>query len=131
MRGKDPGREKRPVNLDLRTFHFPSHAIASILHRIAGIVLFIFIPLLLWMLQTSLASYEQFILLQEQLTSPLFKVLVWGLLTAFLYHLLAGIRHLIMDMGIGESLSAGRWTAKLVIALAIALSIGVGVWLWS
>lgn len=131
MRGKDPGQEKRPVNLDLRTFHFPSHAIASILHRIAGIVLFLFIPLLLWMLQSSLSSYEQFLLLQDQLTSPLFKVLVWGLLTAFIYHLLAGIRHLTMDVGIGESLSAGRWTAKLVIALAIVLSLGIGVWLWS
>jgi len=130
MRGKDPARDKRPVNLNLTTIHFPCHAIASLMHRISGFILFLFIPLLLWILQTSLASYEQFLNLQDMLATPFFKLILWGLLSAFLYHLLAGIRHLIMDFGYGESLSAARLTAQLVLLMGVLLSVALGVWLW-
>ena len=57
-------------------------------------------------------------------------VLVWAVLAGLLYHLIAGIKHLLMDMGIGESLEGGLLGAKLVIAFsAIALML-TGVWLW-
>lgn len=121
---------KRPVNLDLRTISFPVPAIASILHRISGVVLFLAIPLLLWALAMSLESAEGFEKIRSCFTSFIGKFLIWAILTALIYHLFAGIRHLFMDAGMGESLRAGRFIAKLVMGLATICSIVIGVWLW-
>ena len=121
---------KRPVNLDVRTISFPIPAIASILHRISGVILFLVIPLLLWTLSMSLESAEGFEKIRSCFTSLTGKFLIWAILTALIYHLFAGIRHLFMDAGMGESLKAGRFIAKLVIGLAVISSIAIGVWLW-
>ncbi len=121
---------KRPVNLDLTTIQFPVPAIASILHRISGVILFFCIPLLLWALQSSLDSLDSFNALYACVMSGVGKFVLWAILTALLYHLLAGIRHLLMDTGIGETLKSGRLGAKLVIGVSIFLSLSIGVWLW-
>ncbi len=63
--------DKRPVNLDLTTIKFPVTAIASITHRITGVAIFVAIPVLLWMLDRSLASPESFADLKQLMTSPL------------------------------------------------------------
>ncbi|WP_111657585.1 succinate dehydrogenase, cytochrome b556 subunit [Isoalcanivorax indicus] len=122
--------DKRPVNLDLTTIKFPVSALASITHRIAGIALFVALPILLWMLDRSLASPESFAELKDLLASPLAKLVVWGILAALIYHLAAGIKHLIMDMGIGETLEGGRRGAFTVIAVSVVLILLAGVWVW-
>ncbi|MFI4954479.1 MAG: succinate dehydrogenase, cytochrome b556 subunit [Gammaproteobacteria bacterium] len=123
-------KQNRPVNLDLRTVRFPLPAIVSILHRASGVVLFLLIPLLLWMLQMSLSSPWTFTKLKDLMAYPLMKIVVFGLLASLIYHLIAGVRHLFMDAHIGDSKEGGRRGAKWVLALSIVLTLVVGVWLW-
>ncbi len=122
--------DKRPVNLDLSTIKFPVTAIASITHRVTGVAIFLALPILLWMLDRSLASPESFADLKELMTSPLVKLVVWAILAVLLYHLGAGIRHLVMDAGVGESLEGGRRGAKLVFIISVVLILLVGGWIW-
>ncbi len=122
--------DKRPVNLDLSTIKFPVTAIASITHRVTGVAIFLALPILLWMLDRSLASPESFADLKELMTSPLVKLVVWAILAVLLYHLVAGIRHLIMDAGVGETLEGGRRGAKLVFIISAVLILLVGGWIW-
>ena len=121
---------QRPVNLDLRTIKLPVTAYTSILHRISGVILFVGIAVLLYGLDKSLASEEGFVGVKECLTSPLAKFVIWGLLSALLYHLVAGVRHLIMDMGIGETLEGGKLGSQIVLVVSAVLIVLVGVWIW-
>ena len=121
---------KRPVNLDLGSMTFPPMAIVSILHRISGIVLFLLLPMVLYILSLSLRSVQSFDLLQTMLTRPTFKMLLWVFASAFIYHVIAGIRHLLMDIGVGEQLDISRQSAKIVIALAVIVTIFLGLWIW-
>lgn len=123
-------KDKRPINLNLFTIHFPIPAIVSILHRISGVLLFLFIPFLIWGLGLSLASQEQYDNVHLFLTGPLMKLIVWGLLSSFIFHLIAGIRHLFMDMGIGETLNGGRLGAQLTLVISLVLMVLIGIWLW-
>ena len=120
----------RPVNLNLMTIKFPMPAIASILHRISGLLLFLFIPLLLWALQASLDSAGTYQTLMTYLGSPLAKFILWVFLVSLIYHLFAGVRHLIQDMGWGESLKVGRASAIAVMILTSLIAICMGIWLW-
>lgn len=122
--------KKRPVNLDLGTLKFPVMSIASILHRISGLVLFLLLPMMLYFLKLSLDSLQSFADLQIMLASPWLKVLLWAFATALIYHLLAGIRHLLMDIGIGEHLEQGRKSAAFVIGCSVILTILLGIWIW-
>lgn len=121
---------KRPVNLDLRTIKLPVTAYTSILHRISGVILFLGIAVLLFALDKSLASEDSFEQVKACLAHPLAKLVIWGLLSALLYHLVAGIRHLVMDAGIGETLEGGKRGSKIVIAIAVVLIVLAGVWVW-
>lgn len=122
--------DKRPVNLDLMTIKFPVTAIASITHRATGVAIFLALPILLWMLDRSLASPESFAELKSLMTSPLLKLVVWGIVSVLLYHLVAGIRHLFMDVGVGESLEGGRRGASLVFIISAVLIVLTGAWIW-
>ena len=122
--------DQRPVNLDLRTFRFPITAIISILHRISGFLLALLIPFLLWGLQTSLDSYDGFDTMQDCFSSIGSRIVLWLVLSMLWYHLIAGIRHVLMDFGIGETKEGGRHGAFCVIALAAIAVILTGVWLW-
>ncbi|HTO17784.1 MAG TPA: succinate dehydrogenase, cytochrome b556 subunit [Pseudomonas sp.] len=121
---------QRPVNLDLRTIKLPVTAYTSILHRVSGVILFLGLVVLLYGLDMSLASEESFEELKACLASPLAKLVIWGLLSALLYHLVAGIRHLFMDAGVGETLEGGKLGSKIVIAVAVVLIVLAGVWVW-
>lgn len=121
---------QRPVNLDLRTIKLPITAYTSILHRVSGIILFFGMAILLYGLDLSLSSEEGFAEVRACMTSPLVKLVVWGLLSALLYHLVAGIRHLLMDAGIGESLEGGKLGSKVVLAVSVVLILLAGVWIW-
>lgn len=85
---------------------------------------------LVWLLDATLSSPEGFASVQRCFASFGAKLVIWGILSALTYHLVAGIRHLIMDLGIGESLEGGRLGAKLVLVIAAVLISGLGVWLW-
>ncbi len=85
---------------------------------------------MLYALDKSLNSEEGFQQVKACLTSPLAKLVTWGLLSALLYHLVAGVRHLIMDLGIGETLEGGKLGSQIVLAVSVALIVLAGVWIW-
>lgn len=120
----------RPVNLDISTIDLPITAYASITHRLTGLILCVAVLVLLWFLQKSLASPQDFAEVQQILHSSPIKFLMFLFLAPFWYHLVAGLRHLVMDMGVGESLEGGRFGAKIVFALSAVLIALTGVWLW-
>jgi succinate dehydrogenase / fumarate reductase cytochrome b subunit len=123
--------KRRPINLNFLTIHFPVTAWVSIAHRLSGFFLFLIIPALLWMLQESLASESRFGDLKAILHTPLVYGCLWILLMALLYHLVAGIRHLLMDIHIGgESKKEGRISAWWVVSVSLILFVASGYWLW-
>lgn len=81
-------------------------------------------------LDASLSSEEGFATVQAYLANPLAKLVIWALLSALLYHLVAGIRHLIMDTGHGETLQGGKLGSKIVLAVSAVLIVLAGVWVW-
>ncbi len=123
-------KKQRPVNLELTTISFPAAAISSILHRVSGVIMLVGVGFLIWALATALQSAEGFALVKGLLTGFIAKFIAWGILTALGYHLLAGVRHMFMDLGYFEELVSGRVTAQVVIGVAVIWSILVGVWLW-
>jgi len=127
---KPTSKSARPVNLDISTIRLPLAAITSITHRISGVILFVGIGILLWMLDNSLSSRDGFNNLHETLTSPLATFIVWGVLSALAYHIVAGIKHLLMDLGFGESKEAAPRGAMIVIVVSAVLILLLGVWLW-
>lgn len=120
----------RPVNLDLTKFAFPLPALASITHRITGVILFVGIAFMLYALDLSLSSASGFAEARALLATPFGKFVAWGLLTAIAYHLLAGVKHLFLDWDIGDTLEGARLGAQLVIAGSVVLSVLAGVWVW-
>lgn len=123
-------KDNRPVNLDFKTLHLPLPAITSILHRISGVIVFGGVFVLLWLLSASLESESGFTDVQNWLAAPLVKVVVWGILAGLLYHLIAGVKHLVMDLGIGETLEGAKTGAKLVVVISVMAIVLAGVWLW-
>lgn len=123
-------KQEKPVFLDLTKIRFPITAIASILHRISGFVLFLLIPLLLWMAHAA-STATGFAQLQDCFSNPILKFFVWVILASLLYHLLAGIKHLLMDSHIlSENLKSAKAASTITIILAVILIIIAGVWVW-
>ena len=122
--------KKRPVNLDIGTIELPITSYVSILHRVSGVALFGAIAVFLWLLDTSLSSEEGFNAIRETMGSPIGQLIVWAALAGLAYHIVAGVRHLIMDFGVGETLEGGRLGAKIVLFVAVVLIILAGVWVW-
>ncbi|MGS2719999.1 succinate dehydrogenase, cytochrome b556 subunit [Paraglaciecola aestuariivivens] len=123
-------KKQRPVNLQLNTISFPPAAITSILHRITGVALFFALMFVIWAWAVSVSSPEGFVQVQECMTGPFGKFVAIGTISALSYHILGGVRHMIMDMGHWEELESGDLSAKAIIALWIILTIVVGVVLW-
>lgn len=119
-------KKKRPKNLDLSTIKLPLPGLLSIFHRVSGAGLFLLLPLLLWLLQASLASPESFAVFKSVAANPLVKLILLGLLWAFLHHFCAGIRYLLLDVHVGVELAAARFSSKIVFAVSIALTIILG-----
>ena len=113
--------DKRPVNLALGTIQFPLPAIASILHRISGFALFGVLPAVLWAWQQSLSSPEAF---QALADCVWFRLGIVVVLAGVIYHFFAGLKHLVMDIGIGETLAGARLLALGVLGLS-GLSIAI------
>lgn len=120
--------KKRPVNLYLPSIRFPITAIVSILHRLSGVLLCGFAVALLWVLDQSLQSAAAFDALKYDLAiCPVAKILLWLFLSSLFFHLVAGIRHLLMDMGIGEGKHTGSYGAYSVIGLTVIFTILLGI----
>ncbi len=122
--------KKRPVNLDLSTIKLPITGFVSFFHRVTGIVLFAGAAVLLWVLDSSLDSQESFAAVRDASTNLVFKVVLWSVLSALAYHTVMGLRHLLMDCGVGESLEGGKRGATIALVLAIILIALIGVWVW-
>ncbi len=119
----------RPKNLNLFTIHFPLPAIVSILHRASGAFLFLLIPFFLWGLSFSLTD-TGFDTLKQWFNTFSVKFIFWILFIPFCYHLVAGIRHLLSDIHLGDSLRGGRRGAVLTFVVSGLLVILAGVWIW-
>jgi len=120
----------RPKHLNLIAIRLPVPGIVSIMHRVSGAVLFLMLPLLLWLFQSSLQSPESFAEFHGVVSQPVMKLVLLGLLWGYLHHLLAGIRHLFLDLHVGADLETARASSLVVLISAIVLTLVVGVRLW-
>lgn len=113
----------RPKFLALNEIKLPLPGKVSILHRVSGAGLFLFLPFLIYVLQlsvdTSPQAVECFTALKANL---LFKLVVFGLSWAYLHHFCAGIRYLFLDMHIGIDKQSANSSAKAVLAVSLALT---------
>ncbi|MFZ4535525.1 succinate dehydrogenase, cytochrome b556 subunit [Propionivibrio sp.] len=120
-------KKKRPKNLDLMTIRLPLPGILSIVHRVSGAVIFLLLPVLLWLLQSSLSSPETFSMFKSIAANPLVKLIFLGLIWLYLHHFCAGIRYLLLDLHKGIELESARFSSKIVFAVSIALTLFIGV----
>lgn len=121
-----------PRNIDIRSitkYRFPLPALASILHRISGIILFLMIPFMLWMLHLSLSSEVSFLMVKDYFASPFVEFFVWLILSALFYHFVAGLKHLLMDIGYFEEKHSAKVASITVIVLGVLGAIEIGVWI--
>lgn len=116
---------------DLMRYKFPVTAIASILHRISGVLLFLFVPLLIATLHCSLASAVGFDKIKLALTQGWIGVLAFIFLAALIYHLIAGVKHLLMDLGLFEHKASGRIASWMVIVISLVLIIWLAMGMWA
>ncbi|BBO21104.1 MAG: succinate dehydrogenase, cytochrome b556 subunit [Rhodocyclaceae bacterium] len=123
-------KKERPKHLDLRAIKQPVPAIASILHRISGAGLFLMLPFLIFLFELSLDSSLGFAMAQAFVAHPLVKLVLIGLLWAFLHHFCMGVRILFLDLNIGTDLKPARASAKAVIVVSLLLTVILGVRLW-
>ncbi|MDC0598719.1 succinate dehydrogenase, cytochrome b556 subunit [Gammaproteobacteria bacterium] len=123
-------KDKRPVNLDIGTIQLPLAALTSITHRISGIIVFVGIAFLLKLFDKSLSSQEGFNALQIYAQFTIVKFGLWAILSALAYHMVAGIKHLIMEMGVGETKEGSFVGAAITIVISLILIASLGVWIW-
>ena len=109
----------RPVYMNLFQIRLPISAISSITHRLAGIyIFFISLPLFLFLLYFTTKSYNDFMFIQQAFNNSIFfSTFVSFSFLVFAYHILTGVRHLLQDLHIGESLSASRFSSYIVFIL--------------
>lgn len=121
----------RPKNLDLSTIKLPVMGLASILHRISAMVIWVGLFYFLPNLYVSLSSPEGFSNVQSMLAGNVIaQFFAWGFLTALGYYVMGGIKHLIQEMGHFETLEGGRLISQVALGLGIALSALSGLWVW-
>ncbi|TXT23392.1 MAG: succinate dehydrogenase cytochrome b556 subunit [Gallionellaceae bacterium] len=122
--------QKRPKHLALHLIKLPLPGFVSILHRVSGFLLFLALPILLLILQSSLRSAESYAQLASTLSHPLLKLMLLGLLWGFLHHFCAGLRYLAIDLHWVHNLAQARLTSKVVMAVSLTLTVLMGVKLW-
>ena len=122
----------RPVSLSLSPakFRWPVTAMASIAHRLTGVGLFLGFAWLLYLLDLALGSAAGFDRARALLAGLWGRLALLGILALLTYHLLAGIRHLLLDLHIGDSLAVARRASWLVFALTLVAVGALGAWLW-
>lgn len=121
---------KRPVNLDVTTIRLPLPAYTSILHRVAGVLLFVGMVAILYVFHLSLASEESFASVKTVLASGVVKFFVWVLISALIYHFVAGVKHLLMDVDVGDGKESGKAGAVITLVVSAILIVLAGGWIW-
>ena len=120
---------QRPVEIS-PTSYLPVTAMASITHRITGIVVFGGTAFLLYLLDLALDSEAGFARAGAIIETGAGKLALWITLAALAYHFIAGIRHLLLDFHIGDSLVGARRSAWTTFAASLLAAVGIGIWLW-
>jgi len=122
-------RETRPVFRNIHIsqivrYRLPLAGLVSILHRISGAGMFLIgLPLILYLFQQSVLSELSFERYRAFVANPLVKLVLVGLIWAYLHHLFAGMRHLLMDLDVGVEKAAGRTSAAIVLGVSIVLTL--------
>lgn len=104
-------------------YRMPPPALVSILHRISGAALFLTLPFLLWLLDQSLISETSFARMAAVASHWLAKLVLLFVIWAFLHHLTAGIRYLVLDMLVGLERGQARKNALAVFAVSLPLTL--------
>jgi succinate dehydrogenase / fumarate reductase cytochrome b subunit len=130
-----PGRPARPQirNLGLSqiaSYRLPAPGWVSILHRASGGLLFLLLPLLLWLFQSSLASEATFARLREAAGTIWVRVILAALAWSFAHHVFAGIRFLLLDLHIGIAKAPAQRSARVVLGLSGLAGIAAVLWLF-
>jgi succinate dehydrogenase / fumarate reductase, cytochrome b subunit len=119
--------------MEATQYKLPPAALVSILHRLSGILMFVLMPFIIWMFDTSLTSeisYTQFTSVFTGgygfLPAWFIKIVVLGLIWAYLHHFIAGLRHLWMDATHAVTKEFGRISALVTLGLSIALTLALG-----
>lgn len=132
-------RPKRPefrnINAftDLPGYRLPVAGIVSILHRVSGALMFLLMPFIIWMFDTSISSELSFARFTSVFNIGVglvpgwfFKLMALAIIWAFLHHLIAGLRHLWMDMRHAVSKEFGKSSAVFTLALSVGLTVVLG-----
>ncbi len=120
----------RPVFLDLRRISLPVGALTSIAHRASGVLLAMVVPFAIYGLSLSLQSEQGFALVVSAWQHPVLKLLGMTLVWGLTHHVLAGVRHLLMDLNLGSPLRTARRSAWAVNVGAVVIALGWGTALW-
>jgi succinate dehydrogenase / fumarate reductase cytochrome b subunit len=121
---------RRPRYLNLFRVKLPLPGVVSFLHRVSGALLFVAIPLILFVFQLTLESAERFEQVKQGFANPLDRMVLIFLLWGFLHHFFAGLRFLAMDMGLGMELGKTRRNSWLVVGFSLTLTLMIGGCLW-
>ena len=120
--------------IDALGYRLPLAGLVSILHRASGLVMFILLPFIIWMFDTSLTSeitYSQFTSVFTAgagfIPGWFFKLIALALIWAFLHHLIAGLRHLWMDATHAVTQEFGRSSALVTLVVSVVLTLALGV----
>ena len=127
--------EFRNINAltDLPSYRLPAAGIVSILHRISGLIMFLLLPLIVWMFDTSVSSEISFAKFSAAFNvglgfvpAVLVKVVVLGLIWAYLHHMIAGVRHVYMDVCHAVTKEFGKSSAVVTLVLSLGLTAALG-----
>jgi len=115
--------DKRPLSPHIQIYKMPITAKLSILHRGTGVVLFIGLLLMIWVLTAAAGGVDSWQSMQSFLASWLGKFILFGFTFSLYYHLCNGIRHLMWDVGKGLSLESVHFSAPIVLIASLLLTL--------
>jgi len=107
---------------ELSNYRMPLAALVSILHRISGFLMFLALPVILYLLQLSILSEDSFKYFAGIASLPLVKLVILALAWAYFQHFCAGIRHLFMDLHMGLDKDSARKSSAAVLAVSLFLT---------
>lgn len=114
----------RNINItQIAGYRLPLAGLISILHRVSGAIMFLLLPLVLYLLELSLNSENTFLYLKGLVDGWFVKLLILALSWAFLHHFCAGVRHLVMDYHIGVDKESARISSIAVFAVSLPLAV--------
>jgi succinate dehydrogenase / fumarate reductase cytochrome b subunit len=120
---KKQRREFRNIHVtELSNYRMPLASVVSILHRISGFLMFLALPLVLYMLQMSILSEDTFKYFAGIASHPLSKLVILGLAWSYFQHFCAGVRHLFMDLHMGLDKDSARQSSVAVLAASLFLT---------